>query len=147
PGLEVRGTGARLVWPPCRARHRTAAPGSCAEPRSCRSIGGSFPRWAEYSNRRWRRHEVLAYIMSKNSLSPDLQICAPSAELCATGRRAHPPSPRLRGEGRGEGQELAPSLSGGRKHRHPRRVANVVPGPPWPNTYRGRIYSHAFVLG
>jgi len=36
PGLELRGTGARLVWPPCRSRYRTATPGSCAGARPCR---------------------------------------------------------------------------------------------------------------
>ena len=44
PGLEVRGAGARTVYPPCRARYRTAAPGSCAETRSCRRTAISSPR-------------------------------------------------------------------------------------------------------
>jgi hypothetical protein len=34
PWSDLRGTGARLVWPPCRARRRTAAPGSQSEGRS-----------------------------------------------------------------------------------------------------------------
>jgi hypothetical protein len=70
PRSEVRSAGARLVWPPCRARYRTAAPGSCAETRPCRRTAIPSPRRAHHAPRPDRSHHPSAYIINRDSLSP-----------------------------------------------------------------------------
>ena len=54
----------------------TATPGSCAEPRPCRSARASSPRWAAYSRTVQRSHVPSAYIMNRDSLSPLLKTKA-----------------------------------------------------------------------